>query len=99
MQNVSFSGVFAALVISSIIGFFVLAPTTGKAERLPQVPVPDMVTMVDLGAKKCILCKMMAPYHQGIDPGVPGTRRDPLHRCLGKPGCRAKISLARIRAG
>ena len=27
----------------------------------PQVPVPGMVTMVDLGAKKCIPCKMMAP--------------------------------------
>lgn len=25
------------------------------------VPVPDMVTMVDIGAKKCIPCKMMAP--------------------------------------
>ena len=27
----------------------------------PQIPVPGMVTMVDLGAKKCIPCKMMAP--------------------------------------
>ena len=25
------------------------------------VPVPDTVTMVDLGAKSCIPCKMMAP--------------------------------------
>ncbi len=27
----------------------------------PEVPVEGMVTMVDLGAKKCIPCKMMAP--------------------------------------
>ena len=27
----------------------------------PEVPVKGMVTMVDLGAKKCIPCKMMAP--------------------------------------
>ncbi|BBD09882.1 thioredoxin family protein [Desulfovibrio ferrophilus] len=25
------------------------------------VPVPGMVTMIDIGAKKCIPCKMMAP--------------------------------------
>ncbi|KAB2888540.1 MAG: thioredoxin fold domain-containing protein [Desulfobulbaceae bacterium] len=28
---------------------------------VPAIPVPGMVTMVDLGARKCIPCKMMAP--------------------------------------
>lgn len=28
---------------------------------VPSVPVKGMVTMVDLGAKKCVPCKMMAP--------------------------------------
>ncbi len=28
---------------------------------IPEVPVPDMVTMLDLGADKCVPCKMMAP--------------------------------------
>lgn len=32
-----------------------------NAGQQPQIPVPGMVTMVDLGAKKCIPCKMMAP--------------------------------------
>ena len=27
----------------------------------PEFPVKGMVTMIDLGAKKCIPCKMMAP--------------------------------------
>ncbi len=27
----------------------------------PQVPVKDMVTLVDVGSKSCIPCKMMAP--------------------------------------
>lgn len=31
------------------------------AATVNQVPAPGMVTMVDLGAKKCIPCKMMAP--------------------------------------
>lgn len=29
--------------------------------KIPPVPTPGMVTMVDLGATKCIPCKMMAP--------------------------------------
>jgi thioredoxin 1 len=32
-----------------------------QAEEFNDVPVKGMVTMVDLGAKKCIPCKMMAP--------------------------------------
>ena len=32
-----------------------------------QVPVPGMVTMVDLGAKKCIPCKMMAPIMEELE--------------------------------
>lgn len=32
-----------------------------KPTELPPVPTPGLVTMVDLGAKKCIPCKMMAP--------------------------------------
>lgn len=37
-----------------------------NAGQQPQVPVPGMVTMVDLGAKKCIPCKMMAPILQEL---------------------------------
>lgn len=28
---------------------------------IPQVPAKGMVTMVDIGAKECVPCKMMAP--------------------------------------
>ena len=31
------------------------------AAEVPPVPTPELVTMVDLGAHKCIPCKMMAP--------------------------------------
>ncbi|MBU1003418.1 MAG: thioredoxin family protein [Proteobacteria bacterium] len=31
------------------------------------VPVPGMVTMVDIGAKKCIPCKMMAPILERLE--------------------------------
>jgi len=32
-----------------------------------KVPVKGMVTMVDLGAKKCISCKMMAPIIEKME--------------------------------
>ena len=33
----------------------------------PEVPVKDMVTMVDLGANSCVPCKMMAPILQKLE--------------------------------
>jgi thioredoxin 1 len=39
-----------------------------SAEEAPQIiPVADMVTMVDIGAKKCIPCKMMAPIMEELE--------------------------------
>ena len=37
-----------------------LADSPDQAD-IPPVPTPGLVTMVDLGAHKCIPCKMMAP--------------------------------------
>ncbi|MFZ2445052.1 MAG: thioredoxin family protein [Syntrophobacteraceae bacterium] len=35
--------------------------------QAPQVPVKGKVTMVDIGAKKCIPCKMMAPIMKELE--------------------------------
>jgi len=61
--NKSFrSGLFRLRAALLWVGLLTAAfPGVTGAEQLPQVPVPGMVTMVDLGAKKCIPCKMMAP--------------------------------------
>jgi thioredoxin 1 len=32
-----------------------------ETSAIPPIPTPGMVTMLDLGAHKCIPCKMMAP--------------------------------------
>ena len=48
-----------------------LVPLAAYAET-PQVPVPGMVTMVDLGAKKCIPCKMMAPILEALETEYDG---------------------------
>jgi thioredoxin 1 len=43
-----------------IAGVFIVQAGEQKG-KLPEVPAPGMVTMVDLGAKTCIPCRMMAP--------------------------------------
>ena len=41
-------------------------------ENLLKLPVPGMVTMIDLGAKKCIPCKMMAPIMEKMEKKYEG---------------------------
>ena len=49
-----------------------LFSVTAQAEGIPQVPVAGMVTMVDIGAKKCIPCKMMAPIIEELEKEYKG---------------------------
>ena len=60
-----------------IVGIFCLS--TLLLSALPaalfaagEVPVKGMVTMVDLGAKKCIPCKMMAPILAKLEKAYAG---------------------------
>ena len=52
-----------ALIVYFISAVFLLGLACSKEgqEDLPQVPAEGVVTMLDLGAHKCIPCKMMAP--------------------------------------
>lgn len=40
---------------------------SARAEQFKNLPVKGMVTMIDLGAKKCIPCKMMAPIMEKME--------------------------------
>ena len=51
----------------SLFVIFALPPALFAAAPPPEVPVKGMVTMVDLGAKKCIPCKMMAPILEKLE--------------------------------
>ena len=61
------------LVCKLIIGVSFLVLTAGlslsdeHSRDFSKVPVKGMVTMVDLGAKKCIPCKMMAPIMEKME--------------------------------
>ena len=52
-----------------------LSGTTCGAEShidLNQLPIKGMVTMIDLGAKKCVPCKMMAPILEKMEKQYEG---------------------------
>ncbi|MHC1789753.1 thioredoxin family protein [Solidesulfovibrio sp.] len=42
------------------------------ASAVPEVPVKGMVTMVDIGAKACIPCKMMMPIMEEVEKEYKG---------------------------
>jgi len=55
-----------------LIASLAFRPCAAPAGEVPQAPVPGMVTMVDLGAKKCIPCKMMAPIIEQLEKEYEG---------------------------
>ena len=57
-KAIIFSGCF---LLASIAGSF-----TAEAE-VPLAPVPGKVTMIDIGAKECIPCKMMIPIMEELE--------------------------------
>ena len=53
-----------ALLLAALV---LLHASIGTAASTTPVPVPDTVTMVDLGATACIPCKMMAPIIEELE--------------------------------
>jgi thioredoxin 1 len=58
-----------AVIIGVIfsIALFGVSSSQVLAGELKDVPVKGMVTMLDLGAKSCIPCKMMAPILEKVE--------------------------------
>ena len=59
---------FALIGCILLLALTVGTPLAGaQALDFSKVPVNGMVTMIDLGAKKCIPCKMMAPVMEKME--------------------------------
>lgn len=56
------------------LGVMSLVPAT-QALDLSGIPEKGTITMVDLGAKKCIPCKMMAPILEKLEKAYEGKAR------------------------
>lgn len=50
-----------------LLGMIAADSTAVMAASFKDVPVKGIVTMIDLGAKKCIPCKMMAPIMEKLE--------------------------------
>ena len=59
-------------VISCIFAVMLICASLTYAASLRDVPVRDMVTVVDLGAKICIPCKMMVPVLDAMEKQYQG---------------------------
>ena len=57
--------------LTVLVSFF-LSMSIVHAQDFSMVPEKGKVTMVDLGAKKCIPCKMMAPIMEKLEKAYEG---------------------------
>ena len=67
MRKVRTKAYATFLSVLVILTSFSLTAAAEKLEPLPEAPVRGIVTMLDLGAKKCIPCKMMAPIMEKME--------------------------------
>ncbi len=66
-RNAAFAPLLWAMSFILVLCFFSLSLGAEEESQVPQVPARGKVTMVDIGAKKCIPCKMMAPIMEELE--------------------------------
>lgn len=60
-------------LLAGLLGALVLGTAVpARSGEVPAVPAPGMVTMVDLGAKACVPCKMMQPVLASVEAQYAG---------------------------
>ncbi len=67
MDNIYGSFNLAGLLAGCLLLLSVSGVFASGGDGVPVAPVPGKVTMVDIGAKKCIPCKMMAPIMEELE--------------------------------
>jgi thioredoxin 1 len=57
----------ATLILVSVLCLCRVGRSAEESSSVPDVPVKEKVTMVDIGARECIPCKMMAPIMEELE--------------------------------
>ncbi len=71
--SVIVAGLFFVIFTFLQVPFFSsLTSSAAQVSETKEIPAKGMVTMVDLGAKKCVPCKMMAPIMEKVEKDYQG---------------------------
>jgi thioredoxin 1 len=65
----------AILALAVVLGLCGVSCSANEPSGVPDVPVKGKVTMVDVGAKECVPCKMMAPIMEELEKEYHDTGR------------------------
>jgi thioredoxin 1 len=63
---------FCGFILSTTFLAVSIASVYAEPSSPQEIPVKDMVTMIDLGARSCIPCKMMAPILEKLEKDYKG---------------------------
>jgi thioredoxin 1 len=63
---------FYGFILSTTFLAVSVAWVSAEPSSPKEIPVKDMVTMIDLGARSCIPCKMMAPILEKLEKDYKG---------------------------
>jgi thioredoxin 1 len=66
-MRIGYHKIVAGVFCLSLLVIFTRPVALFAAAPPQEIPVKGMITMVDLGAKKCIPCKMMAPILEKLE--------------------------------
>lgn len=70
------AGTIKTLMLFAVLALVVLSVAPAAwAMDVSEIPEKGTITMIDLGAKKCIPCKMMAPILNKLEKAYEGTAR------------------------
>jgi len=58
---------FGLLALFAVTGWIASEVPWAESKEMDEIPVKGMVTMLDLGAKSCIPCKMMTPILEKLE--------------------------------
>jgi thioredoxin 1 len=66
-ENLRLGTLVATIILVAVFCLCSVCRSAEESSRAPEVPVKGKVTMVDIGAKECIPCKMMAPIMEELE--------------------------------